>query len=502
MNAKQYVSNLAEKVAARDSKTYKIKLRTLLRGFGYHRRTDAVVKEICDALAAAGLEVNISVDYPQYLDDWVHIHCKQKAGGPSQEENRYIKSPFPEEKIPAKPPPLPIEEGFPKPPAIPLPSLIRSVNTSDDTDAIGKAVEATVMVITPAGAGSGFIVDRSGLVVTAYHVLDQDGLVMEAEIILNPQSIREKHLTGRVIYGHRKLDLALLWLVDSGSYPAINLGEPSRVRHAQTVYAIGAPKSMPNTLSRGIISNPGAQIRGVECIQTDAAIDGGNSGGPLIDESGNALGVNLWGLGDSDALKFSVPVDYLTDKIRYFLKLGKDKSLKGHVCIDCGFHDQGAFNWYCRNCGSQTESRRLLEAQKNDAIFKTLLKDVNATFRVNPDFETYRFWIFSRGEYHGMAGILRLKNGSFALAANMPLVMADEVKYNMGYYPMMKMGVECPGEEIARYHVTDDSFSILMFSVFNSNDDQEINESLDNLTSYLLTLRKKFLAALQVWINS
>ena len=453
MNANQFVLDLAERIMAREPKSVTIKLRTLLKGFGCRRRTDDIINEIKDTLAEAGLVVNISLEYPLSLDDWVQINGKHGSEILTKQDKETNSFPVPADKSPIKPPPLPGKEKWPELPEVPANFVIPTPVIANDGDAIRKAVEATVMVITPAGGGSGFIVERSGLVVTAFHVLDQDGLVKEATVIINPQSDHERRLTGRVIYGHRKLDLGLLWLVEPGPYTSMSLGEPSRVRHAQTVYAIGAPRGMPNTLSCGIVSNPRAQMRGVECIQTDAAIDSGNSGGPLIDESGSALGVNLWGLGNSDALKFSIPIDYLSDTIRYFLRLGKEKSLKGHVCVDCGFHDQEEFNWYCRNCGSQAESRKLAEVQRNDAIFKQLLKSVNLAFKVTPEFETYRFWIFSKGEYHGMAGILDLKSGKHALAANMPLVMADEVEHNMGYYPMLKMGVECPDQDIARYQL-------------------------------------------------
>lgn len=230
-----------------------------------------------------------------------------------------------------------------------------TISLPDASDSIGRAVAATVEVYTAFGNGSGFLIHPSGLIVTGRHVVDdkQKLSTRRVKIRLFPEQDNEQVLDGIVFRSHRPLDFALVWIVENGIFPCISVGKPRQLRHAQTVYAVGSPAGMPNTVSRGIVSNPNGRYNKINCIQTDAAIDHGNSGGPLITENGEVVGINLWGIGNYDAAKFAVPIDYVTEDIQTALQYGKASALDAYYCPACGHTDYASATWYCRNCGAQ-----------------------------------------------------------------------------------------------------------------------------------------------------
>jgi S1-C subfamily serine protease len=313
-----YAARLAETLQQRSTSRMSVKFRTLLGGFGYYRRTEAIVGEVQSQLRASGMSSDFSVDMPRNLDERVTITLLEVT---SSSEAKQAKAPAPS----------------------------RGVNTFDS---MSRAADATVEVYTESGIGAGFIVDPGGLVVTARHVVEEDGLSLRrVKVRLFPEKPNEKEVDGVVFRSHRQLDFALLWLLADEPFPIMPIGNPQTLQATQTVYAIGSPAGMPNTFSRGIVSNPTAHYREVQCVQTDAAIDHGNSGGPLVTEGGQVVGINLWGIGTYDAVKFVVPIDYLTEDIELAIENGRDKCLKAAYCPACGYTEYGRPTWYCRNCG-------------------------------------------------------------------------------------------------------------------------------------------------------
>lgn len=221
--------------------------------------------------------------------------------------------------------------------------------------AIQNAVDATVQVITDKGTGSGFIAHETGIVVTAFHVVASRAH-SDRRVLIRQYAEKENEEVSEaiIVKGHRKLDYALLWLLEDERYTPLPIGNPRDLHYSQTVYAIGCPAGLPNTISKGIVANPCVKHNEVECIQSDAAIDHGNSGGPLINEQGEVVGVNLWGIGNYDAAKFSIPIDYVLEDLRDAVAYGKSRSLRTLLCPSCGFLDYNCrSDWFCINCGYQ-----------------------------------------------------------------------------------------------------------------------------------------------------
>lgn len=331
-----YAAGLAETLMRRSNRRTTLKFRTLLGGFGYYRRTEAIIADVKRQLQATGVGADFTVDVPKSLDDRVTITLVEVA--PVATETKQEKTA--KQAPAAAPAPAPDAQGTP--------------------DAIERALSATVDVLTEGGSGTGFIVHQDGLVVTARHVVeDEDGMgLRKVKVRLYPEKPNEKTVPAVVFRSHRQIDFALLWLLTDGPFPVLPIGDPQTLRPTQPVFAIGSPAGMPNIVSRGIVGNPTAHYRSVECIQTDAAIDHGNSGGPLVTDDGKAVGIAAWGLGDFDALKFAVPIDYLTDEIALAIKNGRDACLAAAYCPSCGYTEYGEATWYCRNCGYQTAGHR------------------------------------------------------------------------------------------------------------------------------------------------
>ena len=138
------------------------------------------------------------------------------------------------------------------------------------------------------GAGSGFIIDAQGYVVTNHHVVDG---AQEITVILDDGSRHQATLRG----SDAKTDLALLKIDTDERLPWVDLGESDSVRVGDWVVAIGNPFGLGGTVTTGIVSARGRNINSGpydDYLQIDAPINRGNSGGPLFDLNGKVVGVN------------------------------------------------------------------------------------------------------------------------------------------------------------------------------------------------------------------
>lgn len=135
--------------------------------------------------------------------------------------------------------------------------------------------------------GSGFLLESDGYVITNNHVVDEASAV---KVRLGD----EREFTARVIGTDEQTDLALL-KIDASDLPHLTLGDSDKVRVGEDVIAVGNPFGLGGTVTRGIVSATARDINSgpyVDFIQTDAAINRGNSGGPLFNMDGDVIGVN------------------------------------------------------------------------------------------------------------------------------------------------------------------------------------------------------------------
>ena len=157
------------------------------------------------------------------------------------------------------------------------------------------------------GMGSGFIISSDGLILTNAHV------VREAKDVTVKLSDR-REFTAKVLGIDTTTDIAVL-RIDARDLPVVRLGDPKGLEVGDPVLAIGAPYGLEQTATQGIVSAKGRSLPGdavVPFIQTDAAVNPGNSGGPLFDGSGSVVGINAQiysRSGGFQGLSFAIPID-------------------------------------------------------------------------------------------------------------------------------------------------------------------------------------------------
>ncbi|HTS20978.1 MAG TPA: DegQ family serine endoprotease [Casimicrobiaceae bacterium] len=160
------------------------------------------------------------------------------------------------------------------------------------------------------GLGSGFIVSPDGVILTNAHVVDN-----AKEVTVKLTDRRE--FKAKVVGKDDQSDVAVL-KIDATNLPTVHLGDSSRVKVGEWVVAIGAPFGFENSVTAGIVSAKARSLPGggyVPFLQTDVAVNPGNSGGPLFDLDGDVVGINSQiysRSGGFQGLSFAIPIDLAT----------------------------------------------------------------------------------------------------------------------------------------------------------------------------------------------
>ncbi|XP_034699176.1 protease Do-like 5, chloroplastic isoform X1 [Vitis riparia] len=211
--------------------------------------------------------------------------------------------------------------------------IVKSLTSSSNESMLNENENTKVE-----GTGSGFIWDKFGHIVTNYHVVaklatDTSGL-QRCKVYLVDAKGNSFSREAKIIGYDPAYDLAVLKVdIEGNELKPVVLGTSRDIRVGQSCFAIGNPYGYENTLTTGVVSGLGREIpspngkaiRGA--IQTDAAINSGNSGGPLINSYGHVIGVNTAtftrkGTGVSSGVNFAIPIDTVVRTVPYLIVYG------------------------------------------------------------------------------------------------------------------------------------------------------------------------------------
>jgi len=179
--------------------------------------------------------------------------------------------------------------------------------------------------LRPFGLGSGFIVSADGFIVTNAHVVEN-----AEEITVRLSDKRE--FKAKVIGADTRSDVAVV-KVDATGLPTVKIGDISKLRVGEWVVAIGSPFGFSNSVTAGIVSAKSREnlsgdpnLDAVPFIQTDVAVNPGNSGGPLLNMRGEVVGINsqiFSRTGSFAGISFAIPIDYAFNIADQLMKTGK-----------------------------------------------------------------------------------------------------------------------------------------------------------------------------------
>ncbi|KAL2620368.1 hypothetical protein R1flu_000573 [Riccia fluitans] len=204
-------------------------------------------------------------------------------------------------------------------------------------DAAARAAPAVVNITVSIGGrgiffaqtgGSGFIISPDGTILTNAHVVADDGHPYKGKIVVTMQDGRT--FPGEIVSYDSLADIAVLKVQSSKPLPAISFGSSRKLRPGEWVVALGSPLHLQNTVTVGIVScvdrkSAEMGLRGVHAdyIQTDAAINQGNSGGPLLNLDGEVIGINTMKALAADGVSFAIPIDSALKIINQLKKHGR-----------------------------------------------------------------------------------------------------------------------------------------------------------------------------------
>jgi S1-C subfamily serine protease len=203
---------------------------------------------------------------------------------------------------------------FPRARDLPLPAAQAAPSASPPAvsarEIAARAVASTVYLRGGSVYGAGVVLDDAGHVLTCDHVID--GLDhVDASFDGDPTPIPVK-----VVARASDADLALLQLtapLPKGRVP-VTAASVAALAMGDEVYAMGAPRKMRFSLSKGIVSYVGREFEGTWYVQTDLAANGGSSGGPVMNARGELVGLSSFILHNSEGLTFAVPIDYAWER--------------------------------------------------------------------------------------------------------------------------------------------------------------------------------------------
>lgn len=185
------------------------------------------------------------------------------------------------------------------------------------------AYESIFVIYSGNYEGSGFAIGSNTVVTNAHVIGNQNDIIVKA--------YSGQEYNASVYLFNEALDIAIL-SVDNAEFIPLEIGNCDDIKVGDDIYAIGAPRSLEYTLTKGVISNKSRTIGFNKYIQIDAAINSGNSGGPLLNSAGQVIGVNSMKISDAEGIGLAIPISTVTSFMEgNDMNLTEDKTVDGKI---------------------------------------------------------------------------------------------------------------------------------------------------------------------------
>jgi len=206
---------------------------------------------------------------------------------------------------------------------------------------------AVYKINTANGSGSGFYLKEQNVFVTNYHVIEGNHNV-------SIENQHQERFLAKVVYVNPDADLAFLKSSTCTPISGIPFETLESVHSRDQVFVLGFPFGMPFTITEGIVSNEKQLLDGKNYIQTDAAVNPGNSGGPVLNANGVLVGVTTAKFTEADNVGFAIPAKNVLDKLNIFSK--NPASQFSLECSSCKSLITEKTD-YCPNCGANIDEK-------------------------------------------------------------------------------------------------------------------------------------------------
>lgn len=253
--------------------------------------------------------------------------------------------------------------------------------------------QAVYKINTASGSGSGFYLKTQNIFVTNYHVIEGNKSVA----IENQQQNR---YPAKVVYVNTEADIAFLRSLQHTPAADIPFDTVQEVHSRDKVFVLGYPFGMPYTITEGIVSNERQLLDGQHFIQTDAAVNPGNSGGPVVNAEGLLVGVTTAKFTEADNVGFAIPAKIVQEELATFAQNTTDAySMKCHSCKSLIYEKTD----YCPNCGANIDEK--IFDDKEISKFSLFVETAIRNMGIDPVLARSgnEFW-----EFHSGSALIRI----------------------------------------------------------------------------------------------
>ncbi len=221
-----------------------------------------------------------------------------------------------------------------------------------------------IQIATPHSTGTGFLLPEEQVIVTNYHVV-QDNREVVVDGVKLPRQM------AKVVFTDPRHDLAFIAAPACETTLSAVLAADKTVSVGHLVVAIGHPFGLKFSATQGIVSGTEHLQDDLPYIQHDAALNPGNSGGPLVNQKGEVIGVNTFIVNGGESMGFSLPVRFLAESLALYRQ---GEGQVGTRCQNCKqpVFEQTKTGRYCPNCGAPIEMPNTVEAYEPVGISRTI----------------------------------------------------------------------------------------------------------------------------------